>query len=80
MPTKTHLKLLLDKVDSRSEQLYNTDMLSTRYLVWLWQGNIGDDGDGEWMKEGSEESSLIIALSCFFILLITRPQSEVVSK
>lgn len=33
MPMKIHLKLLLDKVDSRSEQLYNTDMLSTRYLV-----------------------------------------------
>lgn len=77
---KTDLKLLLNKVDSRSQQLYNTDTLSTRYLVWLWQGNIGDDGDGEWMKEGTEESFLVIALSCFFILLITRPESEVISK
>lgn len=32
-PMKTDLKLLLDKEDSRSQQLYNTDMLSTRYLV-----------------------------------------------
>lgn len=80
MPMKTHLKLLLDKVDSRSEQLYNTDMLSTRYLVWLWQGNIVMMGMAKWMKEGSEERLLIIALSCFFILLITRPESEVISK
>lgn len=34
----------------------------------------------KWMKEGWNESPLVIALSCFLILLVTCPESEVVSE